>query len=128
MAASPGFYIGLVFVVLGIWTGAFGVFANVINWRRNNRGEKLPLLAFFGTGIFVLLFTATLGVTYEVLTLIPWAFGWTETVNVLLSRTLFWSFGHTLVNVWYFTAVSAWYVRSEEHTSELQSRGHLVCR
>src|SRR5690625_6912224 len=21
-----------------------------------------------------------------------------------------------------------WYVRSEEHTSELQSRGHLVCR
>jgi len=110
MAASPWFYIGLVFVVLGIWTAAFGVFANVINWRRNNRGEKLPLLAFFGTGIFILLFTATLGVTYEVLTLIPWAFGWTDTVNVLLSRTLFWSFGHTLVNVWYFTAVSAWYV------------------
>src|SRR5690625_7871758 len=21
-----------------------------------------------------------------------------------------------------------WYIRSEEHTSELQSRGHLVCR
>src|SRR5690625_1318939 len=110
MAASPWFYIGLVFVVLGIWTAAAGAFTNVIHWRRNNRGQKLPLLAFFGTGIFILLFTATLGVTYEVLTLIPWAFGWTDTVNVLLSRTLFWSFGHTLVNVWYFTAVSVWYV------------------
>ena len=110
MAASPWFYIGLVLVVLGIWTAAFGAFINVANWRKNNRGKHLPLLAFFGTGIFVLLFTATLGVTYEVLTIIPWAFGWTDGINVLLSRTLFWSFGHTLVNVWYFTAVSAWYV------------------
>lgn len=110
MAASPWFYIGLVLVVLGIWAAAFGAFINVANWKKNNRGQHLPLMAFFGTGIFVLLFTATIGVTYEVLTLIPWAFGWTETVNVLLSRTLFWSFGHTLVNVWYFTAVSAWYV------------------
>src|SRR5690625_1106210 len=110
MAASGWFYIGLVFVVLGIWAAAIGIFINVAHWRKNNRGKHLPLLAFFGTGIFILLFTATIGVTYEVLTLIPWAFGWTEGVNVLLSRTLFWSFGHTLVNVWYFTAVSAWYV------------------
>jgi len=110
MAASPWFYIGLVFVVLGIWLAAAGIFISVIHWRRNNKGKKLPLLAFFGTAIFILLVTGTIGVTYEVLTLIPWAFGWTETVNVLLSRTLFWSFGHTLVNVWYFTAVSAWYV------------------
>src|SRR5690625_5648332 len=98
MAASPWFYIGLVLVVLGIWTAAFGAFINVANWRKNNRGKHLPLLAFFGTGIFVLLFTATLGVTYEVLTIIPWAFGWTDGINVLLSRTLFRSFGHTLVN------------------------------
>lgn len=110
MAASGWFYVGLVFVVLGVWSAAIGVFVNVVHWRKNNRGKHLPLLAFFGTGIFVLLTTGTIGVTYEVLTLIPWAFGWTETVNVLLSRTLFWSFGHTLVNVWYFTAVSAWYV------------------
>lgn len=110
MAASPWFYIGLVLVVLGVWTAAFGAFINVANWRKNHRGQKLPLFAFFATGIFILLFTGTIGVTIEVFMLIPWAFGWTETVNVLLSRTLFWSFGHTLVNVWYFTAVSAWYV------------------
>src|SRR5690625_46708 len=110
MAASTLFYVGLVFIVLGIWSAAIGAFINVANWKKNHRGQHLPLLALFGTGIFILLFTATIGVTYEVLTLIPWAFGWTDSVNVLLSRTLFWSFGHTLVNVWYFTAVSAWYV------------------
>jgi len=110
MQASPWFYIGLVFLVLGIWIAAFGVFINVANWRKRNPGQHIPIFSFFATGIFVLLFFGTLGVTYEVLTLIPWAFGWTETVNVMLSRTFFWSFGHTLVNVWYLTAVSAWYV------------------
>src|SRR5699024_10586739 len=105
MAASPWFYIGLVLVVLGVWTAAFGVFINVAKWRKENKGQHVPLFSFFATGIFLLLFVGTIGVTIEVLTLIPWAFGWTETVNVLLSRTLFWSFGHTLVNVWYFTAV-----------------------
>lgn len=110
MKASPWFYIGLVLIVLGIWTTAFGAFINVASWRKRNKGQHIPLLAFFATGIFVLLFFGTIGVTVEVLTLIPWAFGWTETVNVMLSRTLFWSFGHTLVNVWYLTAVSAWYV------------------
>src|SRR5699024_7301896 len=110
MQASPWFYIGLVFIVLGIWTAAFGAFINVASWRKRNRGQHIPLLSFFAVGVFVLLFFGSLGVTYEVLTLIPWAFGWTETVNVMLSRTLFWSFGHTLVNIWYLTAVSAWYV------------------
>src|SRR5690625_1487603 len=56
MAASGWFYIGLVLVVLGVWTAAFGAFINVANWRKNHRGQKLPLMAFFGTGIFLLLF------------------------------------------------------------------------
>jgi cytochrome c oxidase subunit 1 len=110
MKASPWFYIGLVFIVLGIWTAAIGAYINVANWRKRHRGQHLPLLTFFVVGIFTLLLAGSVGVTVEVLTLIPWAFGWTETVNVMLSRTLFWSFGHTLVNVWYLTAVSAWYV------------------
>lgn len=110
MQASPWFYIGLVFIVLGIWAAAAGVFLTVSHWRKQNKGKHIPLLSYFAVGVFILLFFGSLGVTYEVLTLIPWAFGWTETVNVMLSRTLFWSFGHTLVNIWYLTAVSAWYV------------------
>lgn len=110
MAASPWFYIGLVFIVLGVWMCAFGAFVQVASWRKRNKGQHVPILAFFATGVFVLLFFGSLGVTTEVLTIIPWAFGWTDTINVMVSRTLFWSFAHTLVNIWYLTATSAWYV------------------
>lgn len=110
MAASPWFYIGLVFVVLSIWLSAAGVFISAYSWKKKNKGQHLPLFAFFAVGVYVLVTFGTLGVTWEVLMLIPWAFGWTETINVLLTRTLFWSFGHTLVNVWYLVAVSAWYI------------------
>lgn len=72
--------------------------------------QVTPLYAFFAIGVFVLWFFGSIGVTIEVLMLIPWSLGWTETVNVMVSRTLFWSFGHTLVNIWYIVALSAWYV------------------
>lgn len=110
MKASPWFYVGLFIVVAGIWIAAFGGFTQIAKWRKRNRGKHIPLLGFFAMGVFILLFFGSLGVTAEVLMLIPWAFGWTETVNVMLSRTLFWSFGHTFVNIWYLTAVSLWYV------------------
>jgi len=110
MQAHPMFYIGLVFLVLGIWTAAAGVWTSAINWKKNNKGKHLPLFTFFAVGAFILTFLGSIGVTVEVLYLIPWAFGWVETVNVMLSRTLFWSFGHTIVNVWYLVAVSAWYI------------------
>lgn len=110
MAASPYFYIGLVFIVLGIWMCAFGAFINVAHWRKMNKGQHLPIFSFFATGVFVLLFFGSIPVTIEVLIIIPWAFGWVETINVMLARTLFWAFGHTLVNIWYLSAISAWYV------------------
>ncbi|MEN1970364.1 cbb3-type cytochrome c oxidase subunit I [Lentibacillus sp. N15] len=110
LAASPVFYIGLVFAMLGIWACAFGVFINYTHWRKQHRGQTTPLMAFFAMGVFVLWFFGSIGVTIEVLTLIPWSLGWKETINVMISRTLFWSFGHTLVNVWYLVATSAWYV------------------
>ncbi|MFC0558438.1 cbb3-type cytochrome c oxidase subunit I [Halalkalibacter alkalisediminis] len=110
MAAHPVFYIGLVFIVLGVWMCAFGAFIQVANWRKLNKGKHVPILAYFATGVFVLLFFGSIPVTIEVLMIIPWAIGWVETINVMLARTLFWAFGHTLVNIWYLTAVSAWYV------------------
>ncbi|WHY34676.1 cbb3-type cytochrome c oxidase subunit I [Cytobacillus firmus] len=110
MAASPIFYIGLVFIVLGVWMCAFGAFINVASWRKRNPGQHIPILSFFATGVFVLLFFGSIPVAIEVFTIIPWAFGWVETINVMVARTLFWAFGHTLVNIWYLTAVSAWYV------------------
>jgi cytochrome c oxidase subunit I len=111
MRANPIFYFGLVFVVLGIWMCCFGAFAQVANWRKKHKGQHLPILAFFATGAFVLTLGATAFVAVEVLVLIiPWSLGWVGTINVMLARTLFWAFGHTAVNIWYMTAVSAWYV------------------
>ncbi|WP_079510087.1 cbb3-type cytochrome c oxidase subunit I [Mesobacillus jeotgali] len=111
MAASPMFYFGLVFIVLGVWMLSFGAFTQVANWRRNHKGQHLPILAFFATGVFVLLVGATAFVAVEVIfMIIPWTLGWVDGINVLLARTLFWAFGHTAVNIWYLTAVSAWYV------------------
>ncbi|MUK90120.1 cytochrome C [Ornithinibacillus sp. L9] len=110
MAASPLFYFGLVFIVLGVWMAAFGAFVQVANWRKNHKGQHLPILSFFATGVFVLLFFSSIPVAIEVFMIIPWVLGWMETINVMLSRTLFWAFGHTLVNIWYLTAISVWYV------------------
>ncbi|WP_102347839.1 cbb3-type cytochrome c oxidase subunit I [Bacillus sp. Marseille-P3661] len=111
MAAHPVFYFGLVFIVLGVWALSIGAFIQVANWRKNHKGQHLPIMAFFATGSFVLLVGATLMVAVEVLfMIIPWTLGWVDTINVLLARTLFWAFGHTAVNIWYLTAVSAWYV------------------
>src|SRR5437870_13875149 len=39
-----------------------------------------------------------------------------------------WSEGNQFIYVENFTALGVSVERSEEHTSELQSRGHLVCR
>lgn len=111
MAAHPMFYFGLVFVVLGVWMCCFGGFIQVANWRKNHKGQHLPIFSFFATGVFVLLVGATAFVAVEVIfMIIPWSLGWVETINVMVARTLFWAFGHTAVNIWYLTAVSAWYV------------------
>jgi cytochrome c oxidase subunit I len=110
LAAHPLFYVGLVFVVLGIWCCCFGVFINYRHWRKEHPGQPTPILAFFAMGVFVLWFFASIGVTIEVLHLILWSTGIVETTNVMVDRTLFWWFGHTLVNIWYLVATSAWYI------------------
>lgn len=111
MAAHPMFYFGLVFVVLGVWMCCFGGFIQVANWRKNHKGQHLPIFSFFATGVFILLVGATAFVAVEVIfMIIPWSLGWVDTINVMVARTLFWAFGHTAVNIWYLTAVSAWYV------------------
>lgn len=111
MAASPYFYIGLALIVVGVWMCAFGAFIQVVTWRKQNPGQHVPILSFFATGVFILLFFSSIPVAVEVIVMIiPWSFGWVETINVMVARTLFWAFGHTLVNIWYLTAVSVWYV------------------
>lgn len=111
LKASPYFYIALVLLVVGSWLSGYGVFAQYRSWRKSNRGKLSPLLAFMAVVTMLLWQVATLGVAATVLLqFIPWSFGWVDTINVLLSRTLFWYFGHPLVYFWLMPAYMCWYV------------------
>jgi cytochrome c oxidase subunit I len=58
----------------------------------------------------VLWLISTLGVAATVLfQLIPWSLGIVEKIDILISRTLFWYFGHPLVYFWLLPAYMAWY-------------------
>src|SRR5699024_10212950 len=41
--------------------------------------------------------------------MILWALGWVDLIDILLSRTLFWYFGHPLVYFWLLPAYMMWY-------------------
>ncbi|ASS74126.1 cytochrome C [Tumebacillus algifaecis] len=111
LKASPWFYIGAALLIVGTWVAALGMFSAYRRWRKNNPGKMSPLFAFMSIATLVLWMIATLGVAAEVLfQLIPWSFGWVAEVNVLLSRMLFWYFGHPLVYFWLMPAYIAWYV------------------
>lgn len=111
MKASPYFYIALALVVIGSWFGGFGMFYQYRQWKKNNKGKLSPLFAYMTIMTMILWQIATIAVALEVVVqLIPWSFGWVETINVVLSRTLFWFFGHPLVYFWLLPAYICWYV------------------
>jgi cytochrome c oxidase subunit I len=109
LKASPWFYIGATLLVLGTWVVAFEVFENVNYFRRTNPGKPVPLVVFCAAATFVMWIVATLGVVAEMFLLIPWAFGWTPGINVMLTRMFFWYFGHPLVYFWIMGAYIIWY-------------------
>ncbi|MFD1038644.1 b(o/a)3-type cytochrome-c oxidase subunit 1 [Virgibacillus byunsanensis] len=110
LKAHPAFYIGLALVVVGSWIACFVNFRQLYVWKKEHKGEKSPLLSFMVVINMLLWFIATLGVAATVLIqFIPWSLGYAETINVLVSRTLFWYFGHPLVYFWLLPAYMAWY-------------------
>ncbi|MFC5588807.1 b(o/a)3-type cytochrome-c oxidase subunit 1 [Sporosarcina soli] len=110
LRAHPAFYIGLALVIIGSWIAAFVNFRQLYVWKKAHKGQKSPLLAFMVTINMLMWFIASLGVASSVLIqFIPWSLGYVETINVLMSRTLFWYFGHPLVYFWLLPAYMAWY-------------------
>lgn len=109
LKASPWFYIGATILIVGTWIVAFEIFENIIYFRRLHPGEPIPLAAFTAGSTFLMWIVATLGVVAEMYYLIPWAFGWTPGINVMLTRMLFWYFGHPLVYFWIMGAYIIWY-------------------
>ncbi|MBV9973300.1 MAG: cbb3-type cytochrome c oxidase subunit I [Candidatus Eremiobacteraeota bacterium] len=109
LKASPWFYIGATILVLGTWIVGAEVLSNLLWFRRMNPGTPVPLIVFGAGATFLMWFIATLGVVVEMYYLIPWAFGWTSGINVMLTRMLFWYFGHPLVYFWIMGAYIVWY-------------------
>ncbi|PSL40159.1 cytochrome c oxidase subunit 1 [Planomicrobium soli] len=111
LKASGWYYVGLALFVVGTWISSFALVGHYMVWRKNNKDQLSPLFAFMTITTIIMWLIACLGVVATVLfQYIPWAFGWVDTINVELSRSLFWYFGHPLVYFWLLPAYMAWYV------------------
>ena len=109
LKASPLFYFGATFLILGTWVVAADIFLNVARWKSENRDARIPLPAFLAACTMTMWIIATLGVVAEMCLLIPWSLGWTPGVDVGLTRMFFWYFGHPLVYFWIMGAYAIWY-------------------
>ncbi len=110
LQAAPTFYIGLALVIVGSWVAAFINFHQLYRWKKEHKGEKSPLMAFMVVINMLVWFIASLGVAAAALIqFIPWSLGLVGEIDILVSRTLFWYFGHPLVYFWLLPAYMAWY-------------------
>lgn len=110
LTATPWFYLGLVLVVAASWIWCALMLIAMTRWKRENPGQSVPLAMFATTANAVLWLWTTVGVAAElVLVVIPAAFGWTDAVDVGLTRTLFsWTL-HAIVYFWLIPAYIAFY-------------------
>lgn len=110
MQAHPTYYIGLALLVVGTLLSALNYSLTYKAWRRDNPGERIPLIAFGALCTLTMWGLATVGVVVQVLGfLLPWSLGLRDGVDPLLMRTLFWMTGHPLVYFWLLPAYLSWY-------------------
>ncbi|USZ69428.1 b(o/a)3-type cytochrome-c oxidase subunit 1 [Halorussus salilacus] len=110
LQAHPLFYAGLAMFIVGTWIAGADWFLAYREWRRDNPDERIPLQTFMVLTTMLMWYISTLGVAVSVVFfLLPWSFGIVETVNPLLTRTLFWFFGHPVVYFWLMPAYLMWY-------------------
>ena len=110
LTASVFYYLGLVLVVVGSWIWCVQMIVAMAIWKRANPGKPVPLAMFATVSNVVMWLWTTVGVAVELLFIvIPAAVGWTETVDVGLTRTLFsWTL-HAIVYFWLIPAYIAFY-------------------
>jgi len=110
LQASPVFYIGAALLIVGSWIAGLDWFLTYWDWRKNNDDERIPLQTFMVLTTMLMWYVSTVGVAVEVVVfLIPWSLGLISEVDPLLTRTLFWYFGHPVVYFWLMPAYLVWY-------------------
>ena len=111
LEAHPVFYFGLVFFVVGTWFAGADWFRSWFVWKRNNPDQKTPLRTFMVLTTMLMWYLASAGVAISLIFfIIPWSLGLVGGVNSLLTRTLFWFFGHPVVYFWLMPVYMLWYV------------------
>jgi cytochrome c oxidase subunit 1 len=110
LQAHPLFYAGLTVFIVGSWLAGVDWFRTFFAWRSDNPDQRIPLQTFMVLTTMIMWYIATIGVAVSVLFfLLPWSLGLFDTVNPLLTRTLFWFFGHPVVYFWLLPAYLLWY-------------------
>ena len=110
LQAHPAFYIGLVLFIVGSWMAGLDWFRTYRAWRKEHPDDRIPLQTFMVLATMAMWYISTAGVAIAVLFFIlPWSLGLVDSVNPLLTRTLFWYFGHPVVYFWLMPAYLLWY-------------------
>ena len=110
MQAHPLFYGGLVIFVIGTWLAGADWFWSWRAWKAENPDERIPLQAFMVLTTMLMWYIATIGIAIAVVGfLLPWSLGLFDQINPLLTRTLFWFWGHPVVYFWLMPAYLLWY-------------------
>ena len=111
MKAHPLHYIGNALLITGSWVAFFGWITMYLKWRKEHKDERTPLAVTATLANFTMWFVSSMAVIYSLLfLLLPWSMGITQTVNIPLTRTLFWFFGHALVYFWLLPVYLMYYV------------------
>lgn len=110
LAAHPLFYIGAALLIIGSWGAGLDWFLQFREWRKSNPDARIPLQSFMVLTTMLMWYLCSTGVAIEVVVfLIPWSLGLISQVDPLLTRTLFWYFGHPVVYFWLLPAYVVWY-------------------
>lgn len=104
------YYVGLALVVVSTWLAFANMAITLRAWRREHRGERIPLLAHVSVASYGMWTLASIPVAVLFLgLLLPWSLGLVAKTDPLLDRTLFWFTGHPIVYAWLLPAYVSWY-------------------